>query len=102
MDGTAGRVPQAGRVKAQPCPALLVSACASGQRETTVTAALARYHSRAGRRVRVFKTFYRPDGARSGACRTCLQPRLLVKNAGLTAAPAGACCRGRSVRDKAP
>ena len=38
------------------CPALLVAACASGQGKTTVTAALARYHARAGRRVRVFKT----------------------------------------------
>src|SRR5882672_855432 len=38
------------------CPALLVAGCASGQGKTTVTAALARYHSRAGRRVRVFKT----------------------------------------------
>src|SRR5215831_9678486 len=38
------------------CPAILVSGCASGQGKTTVTAALARYHSRAGRRVRVFKT----------------------------------------------
>ena len=38
------------------CPALLIAACASGQGKTTVTAALARYHARAGRRVRVFKT----------------------------------------------
>ncbi len=38
------------------CPALLVSGCASGQGKTTVTTALARYHARAGRRVRVFKT----------------------------------------------
>src|SRR5215470_14124419 len=38
------------------CPALLISGCASGQGKTTVTAALARYHARAGRRVRVFKT----------------------------------------------
>lgn len=38
------------------CPALLVAGCASGQGKTTVTAALARYHARAGRRVRVFKT----------------------------------------------
>jgi len=43
-------------VNALSCPALLVSGCASGQGKTTVTAALARYHSRAGRRVRVFKT----------------------------------------------
>jgi cobyrinic acid a,c-diamide synthase len=43
-------------VNASSCPALLVSGCASGQGKTTVTAALARYHSRAGRRVRVFKT----------------------------------------------
>ncbi|XAH26260.1 cobyrinate a,c-diamide synthase [Xylophilus sp. GW821-FHT01B05] len=37
------------------CPALLVAAPASGQGKTTVVAALARLHSRAGRRVRVFK-----------------------------------------------
>ncbi len=37
------------------CPALLVSAPASGQGKTTVTAALARRHMQAGRRVRVFK-----------------------------------------------
>ncbi|MGN6480854.1 cobyrinate a,c-diamide synthase [Luteibacter sp.] len=38
------------------CPALLVSAPASGQGKTSVTAALARAHARLGRRVRVFKT----------------------------------------------
>jgi cobyrinic acid a,c-diamide synthase len=38
------------------CPALLVSAPASGQGKTTVTAALARYHKNQGRKVRVFKT----------------------------------------------
>jgi cobyrinic acid a,c-diamide synthase len=38
------------------CPALLVAACASGQGKTTATAALARWHGRQGRRVRVFKT----------------------------------------------
>lgn len=37
------------------CAALLVAAPASGQGKTTVTAALARLHTRAGRRVRVFK-----------------------------------------------
>lgn len=37
------------------CPALFVAAPASGQGKTTVTAALARLHARAGRRVRVFK-----------------------------------------------
>jgi cobyrinic acid a,c-diamide synthase len=39
----------------RPCPALLVAATASGQGKTTVTAALARRHRQAGRRVRVFK-----------------------------------------------
>lgn len=39
----------------RPCPALLVAAIASGQGKTTVTAALARRHRNAGRRVRVFK-----------------------------------------------
>lgn len=38
------------------CPALLVSAPASGTGKTTVTAALARMHRNLGRRVRVFKT----------------------------------------------
>jgi cobyrinic acid a,c-diamide synthase len=38
------------------CPALFVSAPASGQGKTTITAGLARYHARQGRRVRVFKT----------------------------------------------
>jgi cobyrinic acid a,c-diamide synthase len=37
------------------CPALLVAAPASGQGKTTVVAALARLHTRQGRRVRVFK-----------------------------------------------
>lgn len=36
-------------------PALLIAAPASGQGKTTVTAALARLHARAGRRVRAFK-----------------------------------------------
>jgi cobyrinic acid a,c-diamide synthase len=38
------------------CPALLISAPASGQGKTSITAALARWHARQGRRVRVFKT----------------------------------------------
>src|SRR5207253_8691577 len=38
------------------CPALFISAPASGQGKTTVTAALARRHRQLGRRVRVFKT----------------------------------------------
>jgi len=38
------------------CPALMVSAPASGQGKTSVTAALARWHARNGKRVRVFKT----------------------------------------------
>jgi cobyrinic acid a,c-diamide synthase len=38
------------------CPALLVSAPASNHGKTTVTAALAHFHARAGRRVRVFKS----------------------------------------------
>jgi cobyrinic acid a,c-diamide synthase len=38
------------------CPAVLVTAPASGQGKTTVAAALARYHRNQGRRVRVFKT----------------------------------------------
>lgn len=37
------------------CPALMISAPASGQGKTMVTAALARQHRMAGRRVRVFK-----------------------------------------------
>lgn len=38
------------------CPALLISAPASGQGKTSVTVALARWHRDQGRRVRVFKT----------------------------------------------
>lgn len=38
------------------CPAMLISAPASGQGKTTITAALAYYHRKQGRRVRVFKT----------------------------------------------
>ncbi|HWT39046.1 MAG TPA: cobyrinate a,c-diamide synthase [Paraburkholderia sp.] len=38
------------------CPALFISAPASGQGKTTITAALARLHRRMGRDVRVFKT----------------------------------------------
>ncbi|CAB3792805.1 cobyrinate a,c-diamide synthase [Pararobbsia alpina] len=38
------------------CPALFISAPASGQGKTTLTAGLARLHRRLGRRVRVFKT----------------------------------------------
>lgn len=41
--------------QARQCPAVLIAAPASGQGKTTVTAALARLHTRAGRRVRVFK-----------------------------------------------
>jgi cobyrinic acid a,c-diamide synthase len=37
------------------CPAVLIAAPASGQGKTTVTAALARLHRNAGRKVRVFK-----------------------------------------------
>ena len=43
-------------IESRHCPALLVSAPASGQGKTSVTAALARWHTRQGRRVRVFKT----------------------------------------------
>ena len=38
------------------CPAVFISAPASGQGKTTITAGLARYHHQQGRRVRVFKT----------------------------------------------
>ncbi|MHC1479127.1 cobyrinate a,c-diamide synthase [Frateuria aurantia] len=38
------------------CPALLITAPGSGHGKTTVTAALARWHRRAGRKVQVFKT----------------------------------------------
>ena len=56
------------------CPALLVSAPASGQGKTSVTAALARWHARQGRRVRVFKTG--PD---------FLDPMVLARAAGTPA-----------------
>ncbi|WP_447751950.1 cobyrinate a,c-diamide synthase [Pseudomonas nicosulfuronedens] len=42
-------------LEARRCPALLIAAPASGQGKTTVTAALARLHTRLGRKVRVFK-----------------------------------------------
>lgn len=38
------------------CPAMLISAPASGQGKTTITAALAYYHRKQNRKVRVFKT----------------------------------------------
>lgn len=38
------------------CPAMLISAPASGQGKTTITAALAYYHRQKNRKVRVFKT----------------------------------------------
>lgn len=38
------------------CPALFISAMASGQGKTTITAGLARYHRNQGLNVRVFKT----------------------------------------------
>ena len=44
------------KIKHHTCPALLISAPASGQGKTTFTAALARYHRNQGRKVRVFKT----------------------------------------------
>lgn len=53
------------------CPALFLSAPASGQGKTTITAALARYHRQQGRRVRVFKTG--PD---------YLDPRILAQASG--------------------
>ena len=39
----------------QRCPAILIAAPASGQGKTTITSALARLHTRNGRKVRVFK-----------------------------------------------
>lgn len=41
---------------ARHCPALLISAPASGQGKTTITAALARLYTEQGKKVRVFKT----------------------------------------------
>jgi cobyrinic acid a,c-diamide synthase len=43
-------------VSGRRCAALFISAPASGQGKTTVTAALARYHTSRGRTVQVFKT----------------------------------------------
>ena len=43
-------------MSARYCPAVLISAPASGQGKTTITVALAVYHRSQGRRVRVFKT----------------------------------------------
>ena len=42
-------------MRAHTCPAILIAAPASGQGKTTITSALARLHTRQGRRVRVFK-----------------------------------------------
>lgn len=61
-------------MSARRCPALLVSAPASGQGKTSVTAALARWHTQQGRRVRVFKTG--PD---------FLDPMVLARAAGTPA-----------------
>lgn len=58
------------------CPALLLSATGSGQGKTTVTAALARHHARAGRRVRVFKVG--PD---------FLDPMILARASGAEVSP---------------
>lgn len=44
------------RMSTANCPALLVAAPSSGAGKTSVTAALARYFTRQGKRVRVFKT----------------------------------------------
>ncbi|HFD31085.1 MAG TPA: cobyrinate a,c-diamide synthase [Gammaproteobacteria bacterium] len=38
------------------CPALLISAPASGQGKTTITSALARFYTERGKKVRIFKT----------------------------------------------
>lgn len=54
MTLTADNIPVCSPVRI--CPALFVSAPASNQGKTTVTAALARFHTRHGRRVRIFKT----------------------------------------------
>ncbi|WP_457808089.1 cobyrinate a,c-diamide synthase [Kushneria sp. EE4] len=58
------------------CPALFLSAMASNQGKTTITAALARYHSRQGRRVVVFKTG--PD---------YLDPQILAQASGASVEP---------------
>jgi cobyrinic acid a,c-diamide synthase len=44
----------------QPRPALLIAGRASGQGKTSVTAALARHHARAGRLARMFVEILRP------------------------------------------
>jgi len=53
------------------CPAIFIAAPASGQGKTTLSAGLARFHARAGRDVRVFKTG--PD---------YLDPQVLAKASG--------------------
>ena len=58
------------------CPALFLTACSSGQGKTTLVAALARYHHRLGRRVRVFKTG--PD---------FLDPMILARASGAEVGP---------------
>lgn len=58
------------------CPALFLTACSSGQGKTTLVAALARYHHRLGRRVRVLKTG--PD---------FLDPMILARASGAEVGP---------------
>ena len=58
------------------CPALMISALASGQGKTTVTAGLAAWHRQHGKRVTVFKTG--PD---------YLDPLLLEKASGIAVEP---------------
>ena len=55
-NGTSFGAPPRSGTSSTACPALFISAPASGQGKTTITAGLARYHRRQGRRVRVFKT----------------------------------------------
>lgn len=50
-----GQAPLTPTAAAASCPALVIAAAASGQGKTTLTAALARLHTRQGRRVHVFK-----------------------------------------------
>ncbi len=90
---------------ARRCTALFIAAPASGQGKTTVTAALARWHRRQGRRVRVFKTgpdFLDPmivqDGTREGQVVLAMELHALVRNAPAYGPRPGLLIIGETVR----
>jgi cobyrinic acid a,c-diamide synthase len=71
------------------CPALFISAPASNHGKTTVTAALAHFHARQGRRVRVFKSG--PDFLDTMILQRAAQASVPAYQLDLWMAGAGAC-----------